>query len=150
MNNKILHLVSFFALALSFSATLVADPSGYYRWKDSEGNLKLSDRPPEAGIKAEFVETPGSKKSRGSSEPVASSNTEQEAAATKPEQPLKMEIMPPKDPARCKQAKANMQAFEGAARIRITDADGTQRLITEEEKQVQVERAQKAIRENCN
>lgn len=147
MNNKILHLISLLAITMSFSATLWAEPSGYYRWKDSEGNLKLSDRPPEAGIKAEFIETPGSKKSRGSNPPVASS--EQEAATTQPEEPLKMEILPPKDPERCKQAQANMQAFNNAARIRITDPDGTQRLITEEEKQVQVERAKKAIRENC-
>ena len=148
MNNKNI-FICLFAIALGFSLNLQADSqSGYYRWKDKDGNLKLSDRPPEAGIQAEFIKTPGSKRSRASSE-----QAEEQQAGTQPAnspgEPVKMEVVPEKDPVRCQQAKDNMKAFEGFSRIRVTDADGTQRLLTEEEKQVQIERSQKAIREHC-
>lgn len=149
MNKKMLQIITLFIAALCLISTSYAEPSGYYRWKDKEGNLKLSDRPPEAGIESEFVETPGSNKSRSTATPESGTETKV-TNSTKPEQPLKMEALPEKNPARCKQAQSNMKAFEGHARIRITEADGTQRLLTEEEKQVEIERSKKAITENCN
>ena len=144
MNNKNRFAISLIAIFSSMCGTLQADPSGYFRWKDAEGNLKMSDRPPKAGIEAEFVRTSGSSRT---------SNTQTDDSVKKvaeTTEPKTMEIMPPKDPARCQLAKANMKAFEGYSRIRITDTDGTKRLITEEEKKVQVKRAISAIDQNCD
>ena len=151
MKNKNI-VIGLFAIILGFSMNLSADSkSGYYRWKDKDGNLKLSDRPPEAGIKAEFIETPGSRRSRSTSdEPAEQQAATGQAQPATPGEPVKMEVVPEKDPERCKQAQENMKAFEGFSRIRVTDADGTQRLLTEEEKQVQIERSKKAIKDNCN
>lgn len=148
MHNKNLFIKAFILLTACFyMAAIQAEPSGYYRWKDAEGNTKLSDRPPGPGIKAEFIETPGSSQSRYTP-PAATETKENTEQATAPE-PQQMEALPNKDPERCKQAQQNMKAFEGFARIRVTDADGTQRLLTDDEKNVQIERSKKAIKENC-
>ncbi|MGK0440505.1 MAG: hypothetical protein ACJA0N_000300 [Pseudohongiellaceae bacterium] len=148
MNKKNLRLIGIlFATVFTFSC-VQAETSGYYRWKDQEGNLKLSDRPPAAGIEARFVETLGSRKSRYSS--TTSTEVTSTPDSAQPKESLKMEILPEKDPERCKQAQENITALEGYTRIRVTDDDGTQRLLTEDEKNVQVERSKKAISDNCN
>ena len=59
-----------------------------------------------------------------------------------------MEVMPEKDPALCEQAKNNLKALEGA-RIRITEPDGSKRLLSEDEKEGQRANARKFIKVHC-
>ena len=62
--------------------------------------------------------------------------------------PKKMEGLADKDPEICRQAKNNLAGLR-SARVRITEADGSQHYLTEEEKKEQRERAQKLIDLNC-
>lgn len=149
MNNKNVFILAFIT-ALSFSLPLQAEPSGYYRWKDAEGNLKLSDRPPGGDIKSEFITTPGSKKSRSSGgETTIQSRDTKKADEAKPDFPKEMEVLPEKDPEICQQAQGNLKALSGKTRIRIVDADGNKRFITDEERQTQLSRAKESVDIHC-
>lgn len=65
--------------------------------------------------------------------------------------PEKMEILPAKDAALCEKAKANMQSLNAnGARIRITNADGSSRMLNAEEIKQQENRALDIIKLNCN
>ena len=50
----------------------------------------------------------------------------------------------------CEQARKNMAKFQRYARIRTAGPDGNQRVMSPEEKQAEVDRAQAAIQENCS
>ena len=137
-------LVLLAGILLSSMAT--AAQEGIYRWKDQNGNLKYSDIPP-AGVEAEFIPTDVSR--RGSSpEP---SEAAQQATGNQAAAPLngEMEVLPPKDPALCQQAKSNLDALANSPRVRITEPDGSQRFLTEDEKEGQRELARKSIKVHC-
>lgn len=129
-----------------YSQTLFAENSGYYRWKDETGNLKLSDRPPANGIEAEFIPSTNLRKSAVSE---SSTPTSQQKAANT-QLPTEMEVLPEKDPAVCQQAKSNLEILNGKTRIRIVGEDGNKRLISDEERNLQKERARQSIDIHCN
>mgnify|MGYP000106088642 CR=1 FL=1 len=133
-------------IAGSFSQTLFAENSGYYRWKDEAGNLKLSDRPPANGIKAEFIPSTSLTKS-----PISQSTVPTpEQKATTTQSSVEMEVLPEKDPAICQQAKSNLEVLNGKTRIRIVGDDGNKRFISDEERNLQKERARQSIDIHCN
>jgi hypothetical protein len=133
-----------FIFGLISSAPLQAGESGTWRWKDENGTVKYADKPPE-GIEAEFIKFSAPKHGKAGSEAKVE-NTKDEIAESKG--PQKMEGLPAKDPALCKQAQRNLKALE-AARIRITEPDGSKRLLNEEEKEEQRENARKFIKVHC-
>ena len=148
MNNKNIYLIALL-LSLGLHGSLHAEPSGYYRWTDEAGDLKLSDRPPKGDIKAEFIATPGSKASRTSNAPQAVSE-KSTTSDKKGEESKTMEILPEKDPKICAQAKSNLTTLSGKTRIRIIDADGNKSFITDEERKTQIERAKQSVEIHCN
>lgn len=142
------------SLGLSVSLGTHADPkAGLYRWHDENGTLQYSDRPPE-GVESELVTTYGGTVSKetapatntGAPQKDASGNEKEAAAENAPVG--EMEVLPEKDPNLCKQARDNMKALEGA-RIRITEPDGTKRLLNNDERDTQKANAQKVIDMHC-
>ena len=120
-----------------------AAKSGYWSWNDDKGNPQYSDRPPE-GVNAVFVEknttnSPVSGPYQGASN---SGNEQSGNSGT-------MEALPNKDPSICAAAKSNLANLQ-SARVRITEADGSQHYLTEDEKTEQRERAQRLIELNCD
>lgn len=149
MKNVTPALLLIFGLAISINAA--SDPkSGLYRWKDENGTLQYSDRPPE-GVEAEFVTTYGgtvsSDKPSDATGNAATAPEGSEEAAKDPKYD-KMEVLPEKDPALCKQARDNLKALEGA-RIRITEPDGSKRLLNDDERDTQKANARKVIDMHC-
>lgn len=134
---KLLGLV----LIIALSNTAQAGKQGYWTWTDEKGNPKYSDRPPE-GVDAVFVEK------NTTSSPTSSAYDSGSQAADQASNPDKMEVFPAKDPSICEQAKANLSALK-SARVRITEADGTQHYLTDEEKKEQRDRAQRLVDMNC-
>lgn len=136
------------AVVFSTSINLQAAPNGHYRWTDAEGTVQHSDRPPK-GVEAEFI-----KFSTGKSKatPTDSTSEPEIGADGKPVKEalggVNLEGLPKKDPALCKQAQHNLKALDGA-RIRMTDEDGSQRFLTEEEKESQRDNARKFIKIHC-
>ncbi len=131
-------------ISLASSINSFAAPNGHWRWTDDKGVVQYSDHPP-MGVKAEFVKFASTKHSGSKSDQEASNA---ENSSDKSELPSEMEVLPEKDPALCAQAQGNLKALE-AARIRITEPDGTKRILTEEEKEGQRENARKFIKIHC-
>lgn len=125
------------------ATSMQAGPSGHYRWIDENGTVKYADRPPE-GVEAEFIKFASTKHSEPG-KPAAPQASEGDAAS---KAPRKLETLPAKDPELCKQAQRNLKALE-AARIRITEPDGSKRVLNEEEKEEQRANARKFISVHC-
>lgn len=130
-------------LGLVTALTLQAGPSGHYRWTDENGTIQYADRPPE-GVKSEFIKFSGTRAPRAGEKKKA-----EEQASQEPETYDKMEVLPEKDPKLCQQAQSNLKALE-AARIRITEPDGSKRFLSEDEKEGQRENARKFIKLHCD
>lgn len=140
-------LISGLGLALLLSANhSFAAKSGYYRWTDADGEVHFSQQPP-VGHRYEFVETHTGRRSSAVDDAPGESPAAADTAATTPSS---MEVLPPKDPAICKQAKGNMESLSVAgARIKATDANGKARYLSPEEIEQQRLRAEEAIRIHC-
>ncbi len=127
------------------TTALQAEQNGIYRWTDDKGIVQYSDRPPE-GVEAVFIKTSTGKRSKP---PEAKEGEGAETAtANKESGPKSLEVMPEKDPALCEQAKRNLKALDGT-RIRITEPDGTKRILTPDEKEGQRENAKKFMKIHC-
>lgn len=127
----------------------------YYRWKDAQGKLVVSDRPPvseeveyevvsqksslirrvqpgEGAVPKEVTPRPGNEFTQ-----IDRRQEELEVVAKNPES--------------CTRAKANLETLNTSARIRIRDKEtGELRFISEEEKETQRQKAQDTIRVHCN
>ncbi len=129
-------------LGISASLSLQADQNGYYRWTDENGTVQSSDHPPK-GIESEFIKFTSP---QGSSSSKNKKNTDQ--AQSTPKIYSEMEVVIEKDPELCKQAQNNLKALE-SARIRITEPDGSKRILTADEKELQQDNARKFIKIHC-
>ena len=122
----------------------------YYRWTDDRGRPVHSDRPPPKGVNYEVIST-GSKFVRPvdakegvvplAIEPTVRNNFEK----VDPTQP---EIE--KNPEYCQRAKANLDALNAKARVRVRNDKGEIHYITEEEHAVQKQIAIDTIAIHCD
>ena len=139
------------AIATPFAGQAAGDT--YYRWLDEKGKMVVSDRPPtdpaieydvvsqrssmirrvqpgEGAVPAEVTPRPGNE-----FEQVDESVDDSEVA---------------KNPESCARAQANLDALDSAARIRIRDEDtGEIRFISDEEREIQRQKALDVIRVHC-
>ena len=152
--------VSVFAVAMLLALPCAdSHADGYYRWRDANGQMHFSQRPPpqEDDIDAELISPrtglayPKPEK-KPAPIPVSSATPEPD----KPEQEVSRDTTRSpfdrafdKDPERCEQARNNLKALSRSHRIRFTDAEGKQRLLSDKEKQAQQAAARKAIEESC-
>ena len=127
-----------------------ADKTGYYRWADNERKQHFTQQPPK-GRQYDFVETrSGATTHSDGNGMFADTNDEQDTDSSEIT-PEKIEILPPKDPALCAKANANMPSLQAnGARIRITNPDGSSRMLNAEEIKQQENRAQQVIKLHCN
>ena len=129
-------------LGILMTSAIHAASNGHYRWTDSAGTVQYSDRPPE-GIDAEFIQFSGTATTKrqtnddGNEEPPAVA----EGQAT-------LQVIPEKNPQLCQQAQGNLKAL-AATRIRITEPDGSKRILSEDEKKQQRDNANKFIEIYC-
>jgi hypothetical protein len=144
MNKALQPFILGLAILVTIAASHIsAGQNGHYRWTDADGTVQYSDRPPE-GIEAEFIKFSTGKRSK-TEQKNTSGDEDEIKTAGKPQQ---LEVMPEKDPALCQQAQNNLTALK-AARIRISEADGSKRILTEDEKESQRENARKFIKIHC-
>jgi hypothetical protein len=133
-------------LVIALSHTAQAGKKGYWTWTDDKGDPQYSDRPPE-GVDAAFV-TKNTTNSDVSAPYESSSAESKDDSEDQSSGAQTMEGMAEKDPDICRQAKSNLAGLK-SARVRITEADGSQHYLSEEEKAEQRERTQRLIDLNC-
>jgi len=141
------------AVTLLISAPLVH--GAVYKWQDEQGITHFSDAPP-PGRRFEIVPQPR----LPPADPEAARRLEEllqsQKQAEEDQQKKKQEQMEAKEEeaARadtCRQAKERLTVLESrpGSRIKITEPDGTQRRLTEEERQTRLAEAQKQIADSC-
>ena len=133
-----------------FSSVGFAAEEGYYKWTDEKGQPHHSDRLPPSGTAYEFVAKDGSLRRQVSVEEAKASAAPNPVAPPPPKEPISEdEGAVVKNPAYCDQAKANLDTLNSKARVRIRDADGNIRFLTEEEKEPQRQKARDLIDVHC-
>jgi hypothetical protein len=147
-------------LALALSAGLWASAApgadSYYRWRDEQGNLVISDRPPAASIDYEVVSSgsnrlrrvsPGDGPATGSDGATAG---QEKASEDEPgNETIAVEVLPERDPELCERARQNLETLNSAARIRVKDANGELRYLSDEERESQRKNALDTIEVHC-
>jgi len=136
--------------ALVLAGSLANAGQVVYRWKDDRGNPVNSDRPPPKGVDYEVISTQSSMvrpvDSKEGAVPLevkpSADNQFEPVDASKP----KIE----KNPEYCKRAKENLATLDSHARIRLRDDKGEVRFLSEEEKQVERNKALDTIKLNCD
>ena len=145
------------ALVLAGATVLAANVSaedGYYKWTDTSGRTHLGDRPPPAGTDYEFVSTDTGIRRSVAADEASGSGSSAAPSMPKPqastETVAQQQITIEKNPEYCEQAKANLDTLDSIARIRIRDADGEMRFLTDDEKDIQRRKAEDMIAVHCN
>lgn len=113
----------------------------YYRWRDADGNLVISDRPPPAGQPYETVGGDGRER-RLFRPSLPANETEDGANGAQTDDAIR-------DARTCQVARDNLHTLETTEIIRTRDADGNYHFLTDEEKAIQIERARSLIRVHC-
>lgn len=142
-------------LAMALAANLLlglnhAHGATLYRWTDAQGKPVISDRPPPPGVEYETVSASSSMVNKVNSadpvtprEPPKPPSSSTEAAETR-------RTVYEKNPSYCAQARKNLEVIESAARIRMPDANGEMRYISDDEKAREREKNLETIEMHCD
>ncbi|WP_133300619.1 DUF4124 domain-containing protein [Seongchinamella sediminis] len=147
MSKRIAGAVAMVAGLLVASMNVVADAT-LYRWKDSEGNIVMSDRPPPTGTEYEAIATDSSVVRRVEGEPAP----EPVVAKPRPKPappPETSKTVYEENPEYCENARKNLELIDRAPRIRMADENGEMRYITDDERAAQRETNLTIIERYC-
>lgn len=156
-------------LLVLFFATPTYAEAEYYTWVDENGVVNYAQRNPQ-GFDARFVTSSqrfGYQSDEPSEREVAAQDrtqqneTQQAAAPTAAdERDIDVEIANEKaridkevaaaKKANCNIGKLNLAQLQNYNRIKVQGDDGQVKVLSDEEKQARIDRAQKTINENCN
>ncbi len=142
-----------------------SEASDYYTWIDENGVVNYSERNPQ-DYEARYISESsrfGYPAAFGSEQPEteAVDNSDDEAPSDEEQNNADIDAQIAQERARvdaeiaaakrqnCTIGKRNLAQLEGYARIRITDDDGEERVLSDQEKAERIEKARQTIRENC-
>ncbi len=153
MRHSIYSLCVGFSLFCFLSMSSVAvNAEVFYKWKDDTGHWVYGAHAP-PGVEVIEVQTSISK---GTPSSFSSNNEETTENSTNAPPPSKeaaiasQSKMPKaKRNKLCQQARKNIEALSGKAVIRQRDADGNVTVLSEDDRQVEMDRSQLAIDEYC-
>lgn len=128
----------------------------YYKWKNEKDNWTYGAHPP-PGANAIAIKTSSGGKvtTTAPSTPTdqneaTNTNTENAAETTTA---AKAEGKPKKSKKEkeklCKTAKSNLEALSAKAIIRMRDADGNVTVLADDQREAEIEKAKKIMKENC-
>lgn len=168
------YLIIFATLMLCLPATAAED---YYVWIDENGVTNYAERSPQ-GVQARHITTsrrfgeqypadpsdsrrPGAAAQPGtnsaspsasatpSSSSTADSGVDPDAAISDERAVIAAQIAETKRK-NCEIGKKNLASLEAFARIRVKGEDGTEHILTPDEKAQRIETARQVIKENCS
>ena len=139
-------------LLLMSQVTATLADGNYYRWTDSTGAVQISDRPPPSGTEYEVGRMAGGGNFISAPESGSAANESEQSSGPMMAVGSNPGSAPEyvKDPALCQSARDNLVALQNYVRIMVQDADGTQRILSPEEKQTEIAKAQQIVELNCD
>lgn len=140
MRNKTLLSLS---LASLLFTSMISQAATYYRWVDDNKVTHYTTDVPE-GREYEVVKTIGGKGISPQSSSSSSSKQESTAANSSSSQTAIK-----KDNTICEQAKANLKMMQEHSRIRQKDEYGNEIILSEEQKEKEIQRAKEAVKTYC-
>ncbi|WP_163835782.1 DUF4124 domain-containing protein [Spartinivicinus ruber] len=146
---KLLLLTSLILISTNLTA------GKFYKWVDEDGVTHYSTTPPKEG-QGEVVNTRAQKSSSKEAGEKKLKGIKDAEAAKKQEQTDKEEFEKELTKAKkekeenCKQAKQNKIQLTIKNRVRMTMEDGSVKILSAEEKDAQLKKADEAIKEWCN
>jgi hypothetical protein len=144
--------------------------AGVYRWVDANGVVNFTQQQPQ-GVSAEHIEaTSGRRIEHKATPPADAPEAASASAATAPEQPARDRLTPAQREAlaaleaaekarqdevanlrkaNCERAQGVLDRLSAHGRIRVRDADGIDRAMSEDERQERISKAQLDVVDNC-
>ncbi len=138
------HLVLIgFLLTNLLASQSVFSSDKVYTWTDAQGVVHYGERPPK-DTKATLIRT-----RTGHSEPTPEASAAPETTAAQQPQVPQQKIGVEKNADQCAAARQNLTTLKGYARVKIADANGETRYLSEAEKQQKMNETQKVIEQVC-
>lgn len=120
-----------------------------YRWKDDQGNPVHSDRPPPQGIDYEVIST-GSSMVRTVEAEEGAVPLEVKPSASNDFEPVEIKKTKiEKNPEYCQRARENLATLDSNVRIRMRNDQGEVRFLTEEERDIERQKAHISMENYC-
>ena len=142
-------------LLLSVYGALAYAGGAVYKWVDEQGNVQYRDTPPPAGVNYQIIQRPPA---AGQESETAISEQRKKAEAADKARQTPQQSQPgaasaddfeARRAAGCKQAKTNLEILVKSPHPIRTEADGKQIVLTEEQRQEEIEKNQKFAEEYC-
>lgn len=135
----------------------------FYKWTDEQGATHYSESPPPASagkaseVKVRTKLPSGTREALESQQKAASENAEKGLAAGKKDEKsastAKTAAEDKKSPEqyaeKCKTLRSNQEAMQSHGRVKESGADGSVRVLTEEEKKQRMDEVQREIKAFC-
>ena len=162
-------------LATSVAGTPAHGQGTRYKWRDAQGRIQYSDRPPPAGTadKDILARPPGAQQSRviqvlpvgqapsapaQPAAPAASTAVERMQAQERDKQTRESEAKLKAEEARnkqiradnCKSAREQMASLRSGMRVARINDKGEREVLDDAQRNAQIQRTQEAINSNCN
>jgi hypothetical protein len=134
-------LILLATLSLAASASLAAEH--FFKWQDANGVWHYTQQPPPEGVKSERINIATGRAEAEAMQPVEAESAEQQAAAQR-----SVEVEKRRREA-CEAARANVATIESNPTVTLLNADGSQRTLTPEEAQRQLETARAQVTLYC-
>ncbi|MCX7557319.1 DUF4124 domain-containing protein [Xanthomonadaceae bacterium JHOS43] len=138
-----MRILSSAILALAICGTGDANATEVYRWTDEKGVTQYSDTPPGRGA-YERVNVRTGKIAEPA--PATNETAGSDVAATAPST---TQVDPAVRAERCRNARSNLFALRSGLDVTL-EKDGESRLLTAEERTVQIEQNEKVVTANCD
>lgn len=147
-------------IVLSGVITMTAQAGGIYKWRDADGNVHYSEKPPQQGATELHLRANGRIEDKGEVKP-AKPQYDQKARRDKMIQALEGERLArqeekakqkkelQKKKMRCAQAKDTLRQYRSAASLYKLDTDGNRHTLPDSAKQAEIKRLESDISKWC-
>ncbi len=154
------HLI--FTLGIALTVTALNAGAQTYQWKDSSGRTIISDTPP-PGTAKEGSRTIGGKAppstTSSAAKPAEAPKTyaekdmefkkRQQEASEKADKEAKEKALAAEKRDNCDRAQKHIALLESGQRSATVDEKGERRIMNESEKEGEIERARRAVKDSC-
>lgn len=137
---KLTFLTSAILLALAGAAS-AAD---YYKWVDASGVTRYAEKPP-AGVNAQRVSTYGGSAANTSQQ----TKEEVDEAKHREQVEAKAKELEAKEQEQCTKVESQLTTLKERGRVRMKDAQGNERVLTEEEHAAKIIELEEYMKTMC-